>query len=342
MKLITFAVPCYNSAAYMEKCVETLLTGGDDVEIILVDDGSKDDTGIIADRYAEKYPEIVRVIHQPNGGHGEGVNQGIRNATGLYYKVVDSDDWLDKEALAQLMRTVKANLAKNELIDLYIFNYVYEHVEENQQFPMKYTNVFPEGQKFQWDAMKRFHISQYLLMHAVMYRTEILHACNIELPKHTFYVDNLFVYKPFPLVKSAYYLDLDLYRYYIGRADQSVNEKVMVGRIDQQIKITNIMRDYYTLTELNACNKKMASCMSRYFGMMMTISSIFLILTKDPARYKQRAELWRELKKADPAMYRRIRYGNFLGFGSSLPGPVGRFLAVGGYRIAQKLYRFNK
>lgn len=75
MKLLTFAVPCYNSQAYMEHCVETLLEGGDDVEIILVDDGSKDDTGAIADRYAAQYPDIVRVVHQENGGHGEGVNQ---------------------------------------------------------------------------------------------------------------------------------------------------------------------------------------------------------------------------------------------------------------------------
>ena len=69
MKLITFTVPCYNSAAYMDHCIETLLTAGEDAEIILVDDGSKDDTGKIADAYAEKYPTIVRVIHQENGGH---------------------------------------------------------------------------------------------------------------------------------------------------------------------------------------------------------------------------------------------------------------------------------
>ncbi len=82
-KLITFAVPCYNSAAYMDKCIQSILTGGDDIEIILVDDGStKDDTPAICDRYAEQYPDIVRVIHQENGGHGEGVNQGLRNARG--------------------------------------------------------------------------------------------------------------------------------------------------------------------------------------------------------------------------------------------------------------------
>ena len=82
-KLITFAVPCYNSADYMRHCVETLLSAGEQAEIILVDDGStKDDTPAICDEYAAKYPTIVKAIHQENGGHGEGGNQGIRNARG--------------------------------------------------------------------------------------------------------------------------------------------------------------------------------------------------------------------------------------------------------------------
>ena len=107
-KLITFAVPCYNSAAYMDHCVETLLAAGEDAEIILVDDGStKDDTPAKCDQWAEKHPDIIRAIHQENGGHGEGVNQGIRNARGLYYKVVDSDDWLDTAALAKVMAKLR-------------------------------------------------------------------------------------------------------------------------------------------------------------------------------------------------------------------------------------------
>ena len=118
MKLITFTVPCYNSAAYMDHCIETLLPAGEEAEIILVDDGSKDDTGKIADAYAEKYPTIVRVIHQENGGHGEGVNQGIRNATGMYFKVVDSDDWLDDDALAKVMDVLRAQAAAEKPVDL--------------------------------------------------------------------------------------------------------------------------------------------------------------------------------------------------------------------------------
>ena len=84
-KLITFTVPCYNSEAYMKNCIDSLLGAGDDTEILIINDGSKDNTGAIADSYAEKYPDTVRVIHQENGGHGEGVNQGIRHGKGLYY-----------------------------------------------------------------------------------------------------------------------------------------------------------------------------------------------------------------------------------------------------------------
>ena len=78
MKLLTVTVPCYNSQDYMEKCIESLLRGGERVEIIVIDDGSKDATGEIGDRYAAEYPGIVRVIHQENGGHGAGINAGLK------------------------------------------------------------------------------------------------------------------------------------------------------------------------------------------------------------------------------------------------------------------------
>ena len=107
MKYISFLVPCYNSQDYMEKCIESLLIGKDDVEIIIVDDGSKDNTGKIADRYAKKYPDTVKVVHQPNGGHGEGINTGLKVATGKYFKVVDSDDWVGEKAYKTLLKKIK-------------------------------------------------------------------------------------------------------------------------------------------------------------------------------------------------------------------------------------------
>ena len=232
MKLITFTVPCYNSAAYMDHCIETLLPAGEEAEIILVDDGSKDDTGKIADAYAEKYPTIVRVIHQENGGHGEGVNQGIRNATGMYFKVVDSDDWLDDDALAKVMDVLRAQAAAEKPVDLVMANYVYEHVADNTRNIVDYTGILPEGRVFKWSEIGHFPPNKNILMHSVIYRTEVLRKSGMVLPKHTFYVDNIFVYQPLPEVETIYYLNLDLYRYFIGRDDQSVNEKNMIKRVD--------------------------------------------------------------------------------------------------------------
>ncbi len=98
MKIVSFVIPCYNSQDYMEKCINSLLSGGDkDIEIIIVNDGSTDKTAEIADRYADMYPDIIRAVHQQNGGHGAGVNAGLKNATGMYFKVIDSDDWVDKK-----------------------------------------------------------------------------------------------------------------------------------------------------------------------------------------------------------------------------------------------------
>ena len=107
MKILSIAIPCYNSAAYMRRCIDSLLPGGEDVEILIVDDGStKDNTAEIADEYERNYPGICRAIHQENGGHGEAVNAGLRNATGVYYKVVDSDDWVNEEAYMEVLDTL--------------------------------------------------------------------------------------------------------------------------------------------------------------------------------------------------------------------------------------------
>ena len=125
MKILSIAVPCYNSEAYMEKCIDSLLEGGENVEILIVDDGSKDKTAQIADAYAAKYPTIVKAIHQENGGHGEAVNAGLRNATGAYFKVVDSDDWVQKEAYMAIIRTLGEQLCGSDTVDMLISNFVY-------------------------------------------------------------------------------------------------------------------------------------------------------------------------------------------------------------------------
>jgi glycosyltransferase involved in cell wall biosynthesis len=117
MKYITFTIPCYNSQDYMRHCIDNLVAAGEDVEVIIVNDGSKDDTGKIADEYEKKYPTIVKAIQKENGGHGSGVMAGIRNGTGLYYKVVDSDDWVETKDVITMLDLIKKHLEEKEDID---------------------------------------------------------------------------------------------------------------------------------------------------------------------------------------------------------------------------------
>lgn len=336
MKLISFAIPCYNSQDYMAHAIESLLPGGDDVEIIIINDGSSDDTGKIADEYANKYPDIIKAVHQENGGHGQGVNTGLEHATGLYYKVIDSDDWVDLDALNAVINKLKE--MANEGVDLMIVNYVYEKVSKGKQSPINYKNALPVDKIFTWDDIKHFRIYQHILMHSAIYRTELLRDCGLKLPKHTFYVDNIFVYQTLPYVKSIYYMDVDFYRYFIGREDQSVNEDVMMKRIDQQIRVTKIIIDSHDVTNLES--KKLRDYMISYVSMMMTISSVFLIKIDDDESVEKKDDLWQYLKSNNKDLYKEVRKG-LLGLALHLPGRPGKVMIKAGYEIARKIVGFN-
>ena len=339
MKLLSVAIPCYNSENYMRHCIDSLLVGGDEVEIIIVDDGStKDRTAQIADEYETKYPDICRAIHQENGGHGEAVNTGLRNATGIFYKVVDSDDWVDEEAFHEVLRTLRRFVYGNQTLDMLISNFVYEKEGAKRKKVMNYNTALPKNEVITWSDVKLFMLGQYILMHSVIYRTELLRECGLELPKHTFYVDNIFVYQPLPHVKTMYYLDVNFYRYYIGREDQSVNESVMIGRIDQQIRVTKLMLDYYDVTKIQ--NRKLRHYMIQYLEIMMVVSSILAIRSGTEENLAKKKELWQYLRQSNFALFMRLRWG-FLGQGMNLPGKGGRQLTIAGYKITRKFYGFN-
>ncbi|GFP76524.1 glycosyltransferase family 2 protein [Clostridium fungisolvens] len=338
MKILSVVIPCFNSQEYMRYCIESLLPGGEDVELLIVDDGSTDKTAEIADEYARKYPTIVTAIHQQNGGHGEAVNAGIRNATGLYFKVVDSDDWVDSSAYEEILMVLNKLTSDETPVDMLISNFVYEKEGAKNKKVMKYENALPQGTIFTWDDIKHFRKGQYILMHSVIYRTQLLRDCGLELPKHTFYVDNLFVYVPLEHVNKIYYVNVDFYRYFIGRGDQSVNESVMIKRIDQQIKVNKLMIEQVQLENIN--NIKLRKYMFNYLEIVTVVSTILLIRSGTTENLEKKKQLWQYVKDTNLELYNNIRYG-IMGRILNLPGRLGRSISIGIYKVSQKVVGFN-
>jgi hypothetical protein len=196
----------------------------------------------------------------------------------------------------------------------------------------------PEETIFTWDDLGYLKGSQNILMHSVIYRTELLRECRLELPKHTFYVDNIFVYKPLPFIKSIYYLDTDLYRYFIGREDQSVNEKVMIARVDQQIRVTKIMIDSFDPMKLEC--RKLRKYMIKYLVMMITICTVLLLKENTEESLDKKEELWNYVKLKNRNLYDEInKY--FLGLTIQIKGLLGRKFILFGYSLSRKIFGFN-
>ncbi len=337
MKLLSVAVPCYNSSAYMRHCIDTLLTGGEEVEILIVNDGSaKDNTAEIADEYEARYPGRCKAVHKENGGHGDACMFGLRAATGLYFKVVDSDDWVDENALQQVLATLREN--KDKGVDLYIANYVYEKEGAAHKHVVRYGNALPEKRILTWDEVGTFRVGQYMLMHSLIYRRQLLLDSGLDLPKKTFYVDNLYAYQPLPLVKTICYLNVDLYRYFIGRSDQSVNETVMISRIDQNIRVNKLMMEVYA--KANIDHKKKRNYMLKFLEIVVTVSSILLVKGGSEEQLAKKQQLWDDMKRDYPDVYRQLRYRP-LGIALHLPGKVGRKIMLFGYSVSQKIFGFN-
>lgn len=340
MKLISFAVPCYNSENYMKKCIDSLLVGKEKVEIILIDDGSTDNTPKIADNYQEKYPDIIRVIHKENGGHGSGIMAGLEHATGLYYMVVDSDDWADPTALTKLLDLIESMLHNGNSVDLLVANYVYEHVEDNTSHTINYHGILPCDRIFTWDQSRRFGILRYLTMHSAFYKTELLRNAKLNIPLHTFYVDNVYLYVPLPMVKTLYYCDVDFYRYYIGRSDQSVNESIMIKRVDQHLLVSKLILESHDLAELKKSNKKLYIFMRNYASIIVTTTAMLLTLDGSKESIHKLMEYWKYLKEVHPKFYPHLRYRSLAGF-FAYKNIIMRKISLFGYRMVRKFYKFT-
>lgn len=321
----------------MRKCVDSLLLGGSRVEIIIIDDGSTDKTGQIADEYAVLYPDVVKTIHQANGGHGEGINQGLRNASGKYFFVVDSDDWLN-EIEFFLDKLEQADSTQE--IDMVIANFTYRHDKKSLDKTVNFRNIFPKERICGWSDTKKFKAHQCLTIHTSIFRTQILRDIKMELPKHMFYEDNLLVYKTLPYCDKLLYIDMNFYQYYIGREGQSVQEKVLMRRYAQQIRASTMLFTSHNLNQIAEKKPKLAKYMYHESEMLLVIASIFARLNRSDETEKAVDKMWCEVMAFDEFNGRKLRYKSLAKY-VNLQGKFGREVSIFLYRMSHRLIKFN-
>ena len=335
--LVTFLMPCYNSAGFMRRGIESLLEIEHPCEIILVNDGSKDDTSAIAHEYAGRYEHVI-AVDQDNSNWGGVVNRGISMARGAYFKVIDSDDSFDHDALRRVLATLAQAVEAGNEPDLLITNYLYDHKSSGTQREMQYRKFFPQDRVFTWDEMGRPGLDKFIMIHAAWYKTSILRESQVVLPTKVSYMDSLLLLHPMPYVKTLCYLDAAPYRYLIGREGQSVEIDVVKKHIDEQIMATKLAIDDVDYGELLEEKPNCGMLMLGYVSCMMSVSTIHLFMINTPESLRKNDELWNYMREKNPVLYDHVR--------RSLPGlanrktAFGRLIARAGFAIAQKLYKF--
>ena len=230
-KIISFIIPSYNVAHCLSVCLDSFLIkkeeGFEQLEVIVVDDGSKDETADVAKRYTEPFPEVYRLIQKENGGHGSAINIGSREARGKYLKVVDADDWVVTEHLPLLLKKLEACEADVVLTPFHQVNMTNKCREIWQMYCRQYEINYSLEQVV--SAYSEF--DRCLTFHGIMYRTQFYQSFHHQLLEGVFYEDQEYASIPCCHAKSIYPINLFLYQYLVGNAQQSVSETNRVKRI---------------------------------------------------------------------------------------------------------------
>ena len=336
--LITFVIPCYNSAAFMRRCIDSVLAANHPCEILIINDGSTDSTGEIAHEYAQMH-EHVFAIDQENANWGGVVNHGLELARGKYFKIVDSDDRLFGPALHSVLDQLDWCIKNNQEPDLLVTNFVYDHLSDKAQHVIQYRKLFPSGRLFTWEDMGTTPaIDQFIMVHASWFKTEVLRESHVKLPTKASYMDSLFVLRPLQYVNTLFYLDVNAYYYIIGREGQSVEIEVVKKHIDEQLLATVLAINDADYVQIYEKSPNQAMLMMGYISCMMSVSTIHLFKINTPESLEKNRLLWAYMKQKNPTLYKYVRK-SWAGWANRKTA-LGRLAARGVYTIAQKIFKF--
>ena len=294
-KVLTITIPSYNVEKYLKQTLDSFLSPEilEEVEVLIVDDGSKDRTAEIGKVYERQYPQTFRVISKENGGHGSTINRGIQEAKGTYFKVVDGDDWVDTEDFVKLVKALKNCTAQYVVTNYYEVNDV-----TGEKTPVDYK-VLKEKEIWSFEeAGKRKQIA----MHALVIQTSILKENQIRLDEHCFYVDVEYVLYPIPYVETVQFLDLFVYMYRLAVMTQSVSLQGYQKHIDVILHLTDFFQEYAktgTEGKIDYIGKRIAQMV----GDQITV---FMSFPEKDREIRQKFRAFdRELKEKSPEIYRR-------------------------------------
>lgn len=309
MKLLTVLIPVYNTEKYIKRCLDSILLNEvlDDIEVLVVSDGSKDNSVNIATEYKKRYPNTVKVIEKENGGHGSTINKGLECATGKYFRVLDSDDWFSSTNFIEFVSRLH-----QEEADLVVCDYCKEFVYNSSSQYLPYKNL-QDNTTYKFDEFDLDVLAgEYFVMATSTYKTEILRKVNLHLLEKTFYVDMQFNIVPMTAVKTFTYYNLDIYRYFIGRPDQSMNMQNFVRNQEHHKKMIKWLLEFYKEQKLLLSENK-----QKYIEMILiytlnTHYTIYCEYDKDSKRaYKEVIDFDNYLYQIDSDLYEKM---NVMGY----------------------------
>ncbi len=304
MKVLTILIPVYNTEKYLRRCLDSLLVPEvtDDIEILTVNDGGKDGSIDILREYEKRYPQCIRVIDKENGGHGSTINAGIANAAGKYFRVLDSDDWFNTVDFVEFVKRLS-----EEDADLVVCDYRKEHTYNSKSEYFEYKNLEDRHVYRLDDIDLKILEGEYFVMATSTYKTEILRASGLKLLEKTFYVDMQYNVVPVTKTETFTYYHLDIYRYFIGRRDQSMNMDNFVRNQEHHKKMIKWLLEYYT-----EISKQLSPNKREYIEIILTYTlnthySIYCEYDHDHARaYREITDFDKYLLKLNKNLYERL------------------------------------
>lgn len=314
-KVLAIGIPSYNGEKYIDRCIPTFIDERlkNKIEVIIVNDGSTDNTKKLAEKYEKLYPDYVRIINKENGGHGSAVNAALYSTEAKYYKVVDVDDWVDTEELVKLVDFLENNDA-----DIISNDYNQVHMVTGASTIINNTGV---------EYGKLYNLSELNLkdicftIHSTTYRTKLLQDHNIKLQEKTFFVDVEYQLLPFPYVNTVIFLENRVYKYMIGNVNQSVDIDNFVRRYDDHNRVVHRIIEFLKTAELNEYQKEYVY--STFEKVLYTHYALSSIYDKDLERGRKRSiEFDKYLKENNRYLYdfldkkysniRKLRKRNFI------------------------------